>query len=635
MKYNENQLKAINHFEGNCCLLASAGSGKTSVLVERIKNLVNVNNVKQHNILAITFSKKAADNMSDRLGKEYEYVNIMTFHALGYRMLKEQKVIPPWDVRIKDWEANKIIEDICMGMGLVFDVRDVQVKDIQSYISAQKNNLIRVNDEQIKTYGMPHSFEDMCNIYIEYERNKNLKKKIDFDDMILKAYYLLAENKDVRKYYESIYPFILVDETQDTNKSQYEILKLLAGNNNNLFVVGDALQNIFSWRGCDNSYFMNFYKHWKDTTVISLNTNYRSTDNIVKYANKLVKGIPETQHLYYEESKAFKKKYKNPEYKLYDMPFSEAYGISGKIKEMTYSKKYKYKDFAILTRTNAQLQEFEHALFYNKIPYINLNGFSFYDKKEIRCLLSYLRLVDNGDNDVAFRDIYNVPNRYLGKVFMDEINDFAIRNKCSLFKSSILFHRSNEWRYKTGVNELVGIIASLKKQDLDEDVKNVGEIVKYLRRITGYDKFITKDSESSDTIDNKIDNLNQFVKFCEDFKDISSLLKKIDEIIAFSNKDEKDSNKVILMSIHRSKGLEYPVIFLPSINQGILPHGKTNDKDEELRLLYVGMTRAEKELYISSVECNRSGNLQQSEFLDKIFTKKQLNPNDYSKKIII
>jgi superfamily I DNA/RNA helicase len=744
----------------------------TSVLVERIKNLVNNHNIPQDNILALTFSKKATMNMQDRLNQDlsndYSNINISTFHALGYKMLREQNYFPKWYQPIAEWELKKAIEDIVVNMGLenIKDKDKIDLKNIISYIAKQKSSLIRHTDTQAKTRGMPYDFKSMCNIYREYEKYKTNKSKIDFNDMILHMYYLLRDNQKVREFYQNKYKYILMDEClpasqyvktnkgiisirklyedyekglklplalsyninrdkfeykpitwanksenrelyeinldhiltmrctgnhkiltnngyimiddldihkdrviidinnklssrlnivsiiklhkedvydievvdnhnfvttdtmnkyksgivvhncQDTDKAQYEILKLLAETNNNLFVVGDPLQNIYTFRGCDNKYFINFPKQWKDTKVVNLGLNFRSSDNIVKMANKLVEGMLETTHENYIESVAFNPKFKQPEYTVYNSDIGEAQEIAKKIKSMIDDKtnNYKLKDFTVLVRTNYQLQAIENAFFEADLDYCGVGVKSFYDRKEIKSLIYYLRLIDDINNDEAFENICNIPNRYLGKVFLDEVSKYAKSKDISMFNSMIKFPRSEEWRYKKGINEIVSIISKAKNIKAD----NVDDIISFVRKETDYDTFISRDI-LEDEENEKLDNVNKFESYCADFKTIRELLDRIDGINAHLENAENNENKVNLMTIHKSKGLEFSVVFIPSVNQDILPHAKSENTDEEKRLFYVAITRAEKEVYISSSRYGNRKVYEPSEFLYKIF----------------
>lgn len=616
MKFNENQIKAINHFEGNCCVLASAGSGKTSVLINRIKNLVDIHDISHENILAITFSKKAADNMKNRLGDLYSNVQICTFHAMGYKILFELGLIKDFKI-IQEWEKKKYIIDSCIKtLNLELYEEDVSYNSILNFISYQKNHIINVGEQLSPVVDMPYDLNKMGDLYELYEQLKNNNNRIDFDDMLLTTYNILLNRDKIRRKFSDRFKFILIDEMQDTNKLQYEIIKLLGNVNNNVYVVGDPLQCVYEWRLADNNYLINFNKDWMDTTVINLNTNYRSTKNIVEFANKLVKDTKETSHEFYVESIANKKQFKDPQF-LYSIDEKhEGKNIAQKINKHVDGKKYKYSDFCILSRTNFQMQAIEQALYSNKIPYECVDGTSFFDQKEIKDMIAFIRLAHNTEDDDAFIRIYNTPNRYLGKVMLDEVSVYAKKKKMSLFDSMLNFPRAYEWRYGRGIKELHHLITKIRLRKR----YNVGDLITIIRKDLKYDAYISKEiSENNDKCE-KTENLNVLVNMARDFNNMKDFLNEI-ETISKQQVVTQDDDRVKIMTIHKSKGLEFPVVFVAGVNQNILPHFKSDNVSEEKRLLYVAMTRAEKELFLSSVNFYQDKRLKVSDFLYDIFPK--------------
>lgn len=615
MDYNKNQLDAINHFTGNCVVLASAGSGKTSVLVERIKRLITNHSIPEESILALTFSKKASQNMRQRLGEKFKDVTIDTFHALGYKLMKEQRVINYNVNLLKEWEKKKIIFDICVkSLRLEHDERNVDVNAILGFIALQKNHLLKPCDDLISSKLMPYIIEQMQQIYELYEIYKNKNKKIDFDDMIINSYYMLHDNEDIRKFYQNRYKFILVDEMQDTNEAQYKILKILGETNNNLFVVGDPLQCIYEWRGCNNDYIINFQKDWKETKVINLNINYRSSQDIVKLANQLVVNTKETRHPFYLESESYNDKFKKPKVKEFINESEEASYICEKIKIL--NEKYKYKDIAILTRTNFQMQILQMMLYEKAIPYKTVDGQNFYELKEIQDMISFLKVANDKNDNESFIKIYNTPNRYLGKVFLDELSKYAKSKKLSLYDSLFRFPRSQEWRYKNGISELYNLIDKISKMKK----YNVGQLISLIRKDLKYDVFISKEMYENNDKNEKLENLDRLILFASNFKSLSNFLKEVDEMLKFNQKDSTgDEDEVNLMTIHKSKGLEFPVVFISGVNNDILPHSLSDNLNEERRLLYVAITRAEKELFISSTETYNNKVSGASDFIKDIF----------------
>ena len=622
MEFNENQLKAINHYEGNCCVLSSAGSGKTSVLTNRIVNLINVHNVKPENILAITFSVKARENMQERLlkliGSKSSKITIETFHALGNKILRECNY-NYFHSKIKVWQQKQFINNIVVKtLKMESNEKNVDTNDILNFISCQKNNLLDCNDELLETKYMPYNINVMQYIYQRYEEIKKDEKVMDFDDMLINVYKLLLNNDSIREKYQDRYRFISSDEFQDVNVAQYEILRLLGKKHNNVFVVGDPLQNIYEFRGANNNYLIDFHKDWIDTTIIPLNINYRSSQDIVELSNKLVKNTKETTHKYYYESVAHKPKYKSPEFSCFTDEVEEANYISSKIIEMNKLGN-NYSDFAILTRTNFQIQAIERSLYKNNIPYEIVGSTTFFEIKEIKDMVSYLRLVKDINNDDAFKQIYNSPNRYLGAVFLNEVNTYASKYDKSLFVSMLSFPRSNEWRYKNGISEIQNIILKIKKKKKSK----VGDLINIIRKDLDYDKYILKEDSESNIRSEKIDNLNILVNLANKYNSIDTFLKEVDKLLGFS-KDSDVVEKVKVMTIHKSKGLEYPIVFLPGVNDGLLPHSKSENENEERRLLYVGMTRAEKELFISSTMFYGNKQMGVSKFIYDIFDREHI-----------
>ena len=608
MNFNDNQKEAINFYKGCCNVIASAGSGKTGVLVNRIVNLINEYNVKPQNILAVTFSKKAKDNISNRLEKlipfQYQSVYVETFHSLGYKIIKMFENVN-YDLLTYDWKKTQILNSINKNK-YGSDIENIS--DIIQYISIRKNNLLNPNESNAKF----KLDTDNNYLYEEYEKEKDTENVIDYDDMLTKAYEILKDNPDALKYCQNQFQFVLVDEVQDINKAQYEIIKLICQTNKNLFIVGDFLQNIFEWRGSSNKFIIDFKNDWKNTKIINLTTNYRSTNDIVIFANHFAKSIPESQIEDYKESDAFKPDLKKPEWKLYENEFDEADKIAIKINELISSETYSYKDIASLARTNAQLQNFETSFFNAHIPYQIVDGQSFVEKKENKIVLSYLRLSDNINDDEAFEYIYNKPNRWLGKAFSDEVKSLANRNHISLYCAMFKIDRRN-WKFKKGIDEICTVINSLKEKEF----KTVKQQIHYIRDKLDIDKYIMSDiNEDNDT--DKIENLNSLEHFASKYKNTKEFLDYMDSL---GKQKSTITDCVQLMTIHKAKGLEYPVVFLIGLNEGTLPHYRNENINEEMRLAYVAITRAENELYCSSTKSLYGKTMEISSFKNMMFGK--------------
>ena len=605
MEFNENQKEAINFYKGCCNVIASAGSGKTGVLVNRIVNLINTYNVKADNILAITFSKKARDNIKNRLDTlvPFQSIYVETFHSLGYKIYN---MFSDTNYKLSyDWQNQNILKDIYHKK--YRDEMD-NINDVLSYISIHKNNLIQpnqnVNDED----------QEFNWFYEQYELAKHKSQVMDFDDMLTLSYDILKNNQSALDYCQDQFQFILVDEVQDINKVQYETIKLIAQKNQNLFVVGDMLQNVFEWRGSSNKFVINFQKDWKDSKTINLNVNYRSSKDIIDFSNHFAKNLPESKIHDYKDALPNKPVFKKPEYKIYKNEFEEANEISKKINELVSSESYGYKDIAVLARTNAQLQNFETIMFDNNIPYEIVDGMAFVDRKEIKIILAYLRLANNLNDDESFEYCYFRPNRWLGKQFLNEVSAVSKQKHMSLYCAMFKIDRRN-WKFQKGIDEICTVINHLRETEF----KSVKYQIKYLRDKLKIDQYVSSDINEDQIDSDKIENLNSLEHIASKYKDVKSFVNYIDSL---GKEKNKSNNGIQLMTIHKSKGLEFPVVFLVGINQGILPHRHNDNINEEMRLTYVAITRAENELYCSSTKSMYGKTTEESPFVKLMFDSK-------------
>lgn len=606
MEFNENQKKAIQFYEGACNVMASAGSGKTSTLVHRIKNLVTEHGVDPNKILAITFSKKAKENMINRLAElmpeYYNYLHIETFHSFGYSIVRKFNK-GSYQILDADWKKNKIIEDIYKKYFRVDEVNGLILAECVSYISMQKNKMIPPKKS---------SAEECDKVYYYYEKHKRENNLLDFDDMLTIAHDILSGDEKALAYCQKQYQFILADEMQDTNAVQYEIIRLIAQKHQNLYVVSDMKQCIFEWRGATNKFVMDFDSDWKNATTINLNCNYRSSDDIVSFSNRFAQTLPESKHKHYVESVSFKPMFKQPEYCCHIDEFSEANNIAQKIKDMVLSGDYKYNDFAILARTNAQLLNFESSMHQRQIPYLIVDGLPFVERKEIKIVLSYLRLAyDLSDND-ALEYIYNKPNRYLGKQFLDETRRTALKEKTSMFYAINSVVMRNK-RYAMGVRELIDTVNYLRRTNFTS-VKNQ---IEFIRKKLKLDAYISGEVSDDNNAYDKIDNLDTLSNIAADY---TSTEEFIDYMSKLSNDNSENDDTVKIMTIHKSKGLEFPVVFIVGVNDGQLPHYRNENENEERRLMYVAITRAEQELFISSTAMYHRKAAQPSIFINELFS---------------
>ncbi|MCX8069813.1 MAG: ATP-dependent helicase [Thermodesulfovibrionales bacterium] len=457
---------------------------------------------------------------------------------------------------------------------------------------------------------LPEPSTEIDVIYRAYEKHKEDNNLLDFDDMLTRCYGILSTDQEVLEQCQNHFKYLLVDEMQDTNAIQYEIIKLIAKKHGNLFVVGDMLQCIYQWRSSDNSYIINMDKNWDDVNTINLNINYRCSKDIVDLSNKFAKCIPETKSKVYKKTVAHKDLYKPPVYSVYKNEFDEAEKIAENISSLVGSGEYSYNDFCILARTNAQLQLFETTFYSKNVPCKNTDGISFVDRPEIKLLISYLRLAQNINDDNAFEYLYSKPNRWLGKQFLNEVKTLSRKNRMSLYCAMFKIDRRN-WRFRSGIDEISSVITQLiQMQTNNVPIKSQ---IQFVRKTLNIDSYVSKDI-SSESIDfDKIENMNDLESISERYTSITDFVTFLDGM-----KQHSDTIKdaVNLMTVHRSKGLEFPVVFIVGLNAGVFPHHKNDNISEEKRLMYVALTRAEKELYLSSTEFYRNDFASRSNFLD-------------------
>ena len=606
MEFNDNQKKAIDFYEGCCNVIAAPGSGKTAVLVHRIQNLVLNHDVDPSKILAITFSKKAKENMMERLEKllpdYHDYLRIETFHSFGYSLIRRFNRIG-YQIIDAEWKKNNIIKDVCKDIFYAKDPPGSVLAEISAYISNQKNHLKFPN---------PKSKDALEIIYTKYEKYKRDNYLLDFDDMLTMACEILRDNERALDYCQKQHQFILADEMQDTNAAQYEMIRLIAKKHPNIFFVSDPMQNIFQWRNSDNKYVLDFDMEWgSDSTTINLNMNYRSSHNIVALANKFAKTISESKSKHYVETVSFKPEHKPPVYSCYTNEVDEANQIAEQIWSLNASGEYGYGDMAILARTNAQLARFEAAMHKCAIPYTIIDGLPFVEHKEIKIVLSYLRLACDASDDVAFSYIYNKPNRYLGKQFLEEAKRFAMREKEPLLYAMNAVAIRNR-RFEKGIRQLRDTIEFLNNTKFN----NVGEQIGFLRKALKLDEYVSDEVSDENNKLDKVDNLNTLTNIAAEYT-------STEEFVAYMSKltlaDAKSDSVVKLMTIHKAKGLEFPVVFVVGVNENILPHHRNENVNEERRLMYVAITRAEKELFVSSTALYGNKSTNPSVFIGELF----------------
>ena len=607
MNLNENQIKAINKDNGNVAVIATAGSGKTTVIINRIKRLITECGVTPENILAVTFSKKAKENIQNKLPDECCGVNVETFHSVALKIVQDY-AHGTYELWVKSWEKEKCLFDICKGLGLCAVKEDMPYNDLLKFIATQKINM-RKSDNLIYDIDLPFTNNNMKIIYDEYEEYKEHHAYIEFDDLLNMACEIFEESPKTLEKYQNIYTYILADEFQDVSLNQALFLKYLSAKNNNLFVVGDGCQAIYQFRGGISKYLLDFDTEWDGADTINLNTNYRCSKDIVTTANELAKYLPESKNKHYVEAIANKKANSKP-ISIECKPASEESNIvADEISKLIANGK-KYEDIAVLARTNAQLQYFESEFAKRKIPYLTYSDTSFIEKAEIKLIISYIKLAFDTKTDSAFAFCYNKPNRWLNKAFFDEVSTLAKKKHCSLYDAMFIIDRRN-WRFKNGIDEIYETVNKMQNKRF----ANMGEIVHMLRRDLNIDDFVSRGKLNDDgRYAEQIENLDTFEDTCKQFKTYAELKSYLLDI---QNSDiQTDDKKVSLMTIHKSKGLEFPVVFLVGCSEGLLPHSKATDIDDEMRLMYVGITRAMDKLYLTSNLFYNSRNLMSSSFID-------------------
>lgn len=609
IKLNEEQREAVLHRDGPLLALAGAGSGKTRVITERIAHLINTG-IDPSQILAVTFTNKAATEMRERIGSllkgKPKNLVVSTFHSFCLRVLKT-------DIEILGYKKNFTIYSQSDCKTLVRSVmRELKVNTLNYdeglilwYIDNWKNKLVKPNEITPLT-----EVEGLAaRVYEQYQKYLKGYNALDFNDLINLTIELFINNPDILKKYQERFRYIMVDEYQDTNDSQYRLISLLASKYKNIVVVGDDDQSIYAFRGANIKNILSFEEEYKDARVITLTKNYRSTKAILNAAYAVI-------------SKNTERKDKKVEAQGGDgvPPFlvpsedeaSEAAYVGDQILNKISSTNAKFKDFAILFRMNAQSRAFEEALRIRGISYTVVGAFQFYERKEIKDLLSYLNLFVNPEDEVSLLRVINLPKRGIGSTAINNINEYSMANNKNLYEA--LYEADNmdiPAKAKEGVKDFLSVIDKYKS--IFEYDKNDLQAPKLYENINNFLEEIAYHSEVLNTADTKesgakkLENVESLMNSILDYEKsvkFPTLRNYLDRILLMSMEDKEDDNKntVTLMSIHASKGLEFPYVFLVGMEDGILPHHKSSEPseiEEERRLCYVAMTRAKKELTIT------------------------------------
>ncbi|MBE6149741.1 MAG: ATP-dependent DNA helicase PcrA [Firmicutes bacterium] len=585
---NDKQKEAVSISNGPLLIIAGAGSGKTKVLTTKVAHLILDENVDPKNILAITFTNKAAKEMKERIldmvGMMAYQIQISTFHSFGLSILKThyEKLGYSKNFTILDSDdSNTLIKNILKDLNI-----EENHKGIKNAISNNKNALI--DSYEYEKYVNSEYDKVVQQVYEKYEERLKRNNSVDFDDLLMLPIKLFLKYPDVLNEYQEKYKYVLIDEYQDTNEAQYKLTKMICSKYKNICAVGDDSQSIYSWRGSNYKNILNFEKDYPDCKTILLEQNYRSTKTIINASNGVIKNNVnrKDKNLWTNNEEGEK-----IEYNTANDEKEEAYYVVNKINKLI-DNGYDYKDIAILYRTNAQSQNMEKELVLNNIPYKVVGSVYFYNRKEIKDLMAYLKLIYNKDDDVSLLRVINVPRRKIGKVTIEKLKKEANLNNCSLYDA---IKESKELEFKNIIEELRS-----KKDDM-----SLSDFVDLVLEKTG----LIKELEDEKTIESetRIENLKEFKSVAVNFEEmygIISLEDFLSEVSLVSDVTEyqNNDNAVTLMTIHLAKGLEFKNVFIIGLEESIFPHfnsfGSNEQLEEERRLCYVAMTRAKQNLFL-------------------------------------
>ena len=625
---NKEQQQAVQHTEGPLLILAGAGSGKTKVLTVRIAHLL-AQGVNPYEILAITFTNKAAKEMKSRVeglvGDVANRIWLSTFHSFCAKFLRFELD------NFLGYNSNFTIYDTSDSQAVIkaalkalnLDDKYYPVGALIAAISDAKNKLLFASD--FRKQARDFYQQKVADVYEYYERELRKNNALDFDDLLLVAVKLLQSNEAVLDKYSKRFRYVMIDEYQDTNHAQYLLAKLLASHWKNIAVVGDADQSIYAWRGADIQNILDFEKDYPNCTSIKLEQNYRSTKIILDAANAVIEnneGRPK-KNLWTDKTEGAKIQHFTAQ-----SEHEEAAFIGDTIAKKHDIHGVPYGDMAILYRTNAQSRVLEEALIKRALPYIMVGGTKFYDRKEIKDVLAYLRVLYNPFDDLSLLRIINVPKRSIGATTVAKLQDYARANGTSLFMTLTQLHLVDSIKGKTKEKlEEFGILIFTLVAEMED--RTVLDILESILDRTGY---LAQLEESTDPQDQaRAENIGELLSVAKDFQDTnpSGTVEDFLEQVALVNdvdSFEQEESKVTLMTLHAAKGLEFPIVFLGGLEEGLFPHSRTlmnpEEIEEERRLAYVGITRAEKELYISNATTRtvfgRTSSYLPSRFIDEI-----------------
>ena len=614
---NPEQLKAVKHDKGPLLILAGAGSGKTRVLTHRIAYLIDNLGVSPFNILALTFTNKAASEMRERVdnivGYGAENIWVSTFHSTCVRILRRYITSLGYDQSFTIYDAadqKTLIKEVCKLLDV--DTKRFKEAAIMNKISEAKNRL-KSPEAMMAEAGEDYLAKTYAKIYAEYQKQLKKNNALDFDDLIFKTVELFRTNEEALSYYQNRFKYIMVDEYQDTNHAQYVVISLLASTINeyveiehNLCVVGDDDQSIYRFRGADIHNILDFESKFPDTTVIKLEQNYRSTKSILDVANEVIHNNTHRK----DKSLWTDNEQGDPvTFTQYQNARDEAERIVMDIRNGHQQENISYNDYAILYRTNAQSRLFEEKLVQYNIPYKLVGGVNFYSRKEIKDILAYLRVIDNAQDDIQVKRIINVPKRGIGLTTINRISDYAQENDISFYDAVV--HAQGIpgiGRAYEKLTNFATLIETLRSKIATPDY-SIEDLVKELLDLTGY----VRELEDANTIEaeTRIEYIDEFITKVVTYEEeatseptLSEFLEEVSLVADIDSYDESEE-KIVLMTLHGSKGLEFPYVYLTGMEEGIFPSYRSinegeEDVAEERRLCYVGITRARKKLALTA-----------------------------------
>ena len=610
-KLNEQQRDGVFTTEGPVLILAGAGSGKTGVLTHRIAHLIDDLGVNSYNILAITFTNKAAKEMRERVdnlvGFGADSAWIMTFHAACVRILRRfiDRLGYSTNFTIYDTDDQKsVIKDICKRMNI--DTKMYKEKTILGHISNAKDNLV-TPDAMYQSSGNNYNNMRIAEIYRAYQEQLKKNNAVDFDDIINLTVELFRTDNEVLNYYKKRFQYIMVDEYQDTNTAQFTLVKLLSGPDGNLCVVGDDDQSIYKFRGANIMNILNFEEYFNNVKTIRLEQNYRSSQNILDAANAVISNnLGRKKKRLWTESGEGEKVVFN----VYENGYEEATGIAEDIAGRCRDGA-EYNDFAILYRTNAQSRTLEEKLLEKNIPYRIYGGVNFYSRKEIKDILAYLKTIDNAMDDLAVKRILNVPKRGIGATTMEKVSNYA-------FEKEITFYTGLKYAGEIGnlgraAAKIQSFVTEIEVLRAKADNMSVDKLIKEIIEDTGYYDYIESEADTDEEVTERRQNIDELISKAVIYEEtvdeptLSGFLEEVALVADIDNLDEAD-NRVSLMTIHSAKGLEFPVVYLAGMEDGLFPSymsissGDESDIEEERRLCYVGITRAKNKLIMSAAK---------------------------------